>query len=91
MLASFHFELFAAVGFPVAAETGVQHDKVNTPAVERVVRLLLVDPFEELFLRERIDAVIAEDVMAGLRDRRELFVHRLEVGPLGRHRVGGVD
>jgi hypothetical protein len=55
------------------------------------VRLLLADTPKELFLRERGDTVVAQDVVLVAGQGGELLVDPGEVLLLSLHRIGGVN
>jgi hypothetical protein len=80
-----------AIRLAIAAEAGIQHDKVEAAPVERKVRLLLLNAAQELLFLQRVHAVVPQDVMPVFADRRELSIDRLEVTLLHVHRVLSVD
>ena len=59
---------------PIGAEAGIKNDEVKAASVEGIMRLLLADPIKELVLRQRGDAVVAQDVVLVARQSRNLFV-----------------
>lgn len=59
--------------------------------VERVERPLPPDSTQELLLGQRVDAVVAQDVVPVPRERRELPVDAVEVAEFDLGGIGGVD
>lgn len=64
---------------------------MHAAAVEGVIRPLLADAVEKLLLGQRIDAVVAQDVVPLAGDGGEGPADARQVGLLGRDRVGGID
>jgi hypothetical protein len=60
--------VLAPIRLAIAPKTRIEDDEVNAPAVERVVRLLLSHPVEELLLGERVDTMVAQGVVPVLRE-----------------------
>lgn len=81
----------ALVGFTVAAKTGVEHDKVDAPAIEGIVGLLFLDSFKEFIFLEGVDAVIAKHIMSILAELGKFMVDGFKVSLFNLDLGGGVN
>src|SRR5262245_51445993 len=67
-------EVLAAIRLAVAAEASVEDDEMQSADIKRVMRLVLTDTLEELVLGERLDAMVAQDVVLFARQGGEVLV-----------------
>jgi hypothetical protein len=84
-------EVLAPIRLPVLSEASVKNDEMEAAHIERVVRLLLANLAEELLLGQRINAVVAQDVMLLAGKLSKFLVDACQERPLGLDRFRRVD